>query len=173
MGGRPRISTISLLSWPAALLHVGWWRYPSTTYTAANRSLLFPPQKMPETAATSQADDRPLSLSRRDYPTASPGGSGTRSSSGGRAGAPSAAAGFEGQLGGYHHAALAAAATMSHHRETSAFVPVVPSRSVHPMLYPGEMHPLLIREKQVRAEGDGRFFWSDFQLMADFCTQKD
>lgn len=100
---------------------------------------------MPETAAaTTQAEDRPLSLSRRDYPLASPGSSSTapRSSSGSRA---AAAATFE----GYHHVALAAAASMTHHRESSAFVPVVPSRNVHPMLYPGEIHPLLIREKQV------------------------
>lgn len=103
---------------------------------------------MPETAAaTTQAEDRPLSLSRRDYTLTSPGTSSgaPRSSSGSRA----ASAPFDGQLGGYHHAALAAAASMSHHRESSAFVPVVPSRNVHPMLYPGEIHPLLIREKQV------------------------
>lgn len=97
---------------------------------------------MPETAAaTTQSEERPLSLSRREYPMASPGSSsGTaRSSSGSR----TASASFD----GYHHAALAA--TMSHHRESSAFVPVVPSRNVHPMLYPGEIHPLLMREKQV------------------------
>lgn len=111
---------------------------------------------MPETAtATTQAEDRPLSLSRRDYPLASPGSSsGTaRSSSGSRA----SSAPFEGQLGGYHHAALAAAASMSHHRESSAFVPVVPSRNVHPMLYPGEIHPLLMREKQVRETNPNSF----------------
>lgn len=106
---------------------------------------------MPETAtATTQAEDRPLSLSRRDYQLSSPGNSSSapRSSSGSRA---TTSTTFEGQLGGYHHAALAAAATMSHHRESSAFVPVVPSRNVHPMLYPGDIHPLLMREKQVGA----------------------
>lgn len=45
---------------------------------------------------------------------------------------------------------------MSHHRESSAFVPVVPSRNLHPMLYPGEIHPLLgselIRENRERPE---------------------
>lgn len=45
---------------------------------------------------------------------------------------------------------------MSHHRESSAFVPVVPTRNVHPVLYPGEMHPLmgaeLLRENRERAE---------------------
>ncbi|KAG5876030.1 hypothetical protein JTB14_018317 [Gonioctena quinquepunctata] len=48
---------------------------------------------------------------------------------------------------------------MSHHRESSAFVPVVPSRSMHPILYPGEMHPLLgsdlIQETRERNEGTG------------------
>ncbi|CAH0564140.1 unnamed protein product [Brassicogethes aeneus] len=72
---------------------------------------------MPETGSTA-AEDRPLSLSRREFPSQG---------------------------------------TMSHHRESSAFVPVVPSRNMHPMLYPGEMHPLLgselIRENRERPEG--------------------
>lgn len=108
--------------------------------------------EMPETAAaTTQAEDRPLSLSRRDYALSSPG-SGARSSSGGRS-----ASSYEAQLT-YHHQLtnVTLSGSMSHHRETSAFVPVVPTRNMHPMLYPGEIHPLLgqelIREGRERPE---------------------
>lgn len=34
---------------------------------------------------------------------------------------------------------------MSHHRESSAFVPVVPTRNMHPMLFPGELHAHALR----------------------------
>lgn len=104
-----------------------------------------------ETPSTSrQSEDRPLQLSRREYPV-SPAGSSARSSSGGRS------SGFEAQNLAYHHHLAAAAAglggvsllnsssSMSHH-QSSAFVPVVPSRNVHPLVYPGEIHPLLSAE---------------------------
>ncbi|KAJ3646169.1 hypothetical protein Zmor_023768 [Zophobas morio] len=90
---------------------------------------------MAEAAATTQAEDRPLALSRREFPVPSTG----RSSSGSRASS------YDPQLA-YHHQ-LPLPATMSHHRESSAFVPVVPSRNMHPMLYPSEMHPLLLDER--------------------------
>lgn len=57
---------------------------------------------------------------------------------------------------------------MGHHRETSAFVPVVPSRNMpHPMLYPGDIHPLLGLENRERnADGgkntEGRFLINFF-----------
>lgn len=107
-----------------------------------------------ETATTSRPpEDRPLQLSRREYPLSpggnSGGGSSVRSSSGGRS------ASYEAQNLAYHHHLAAAAAaglgsvplppSMSHH-QSSAFVPVVPSRSVHSVMYPGEIHPLLSAE---------------------------
>lgn len=98
---------------------------------------------MPETATSSSVEDRPLSLSRHDF-ALSNSGSSNRSSSASR---------FEGQLG-YQQVPLQS--TMSHHRESSAFVPVVPSRNMHQMMYTGEMHPLLgselIRESRERSE---------------------
>jgi len=43
---------------------------------------------------------------------------------------------------------------MGHHRETSAFVPVVPSRNMpHPMLYPGDIHLLGLENRERTAEG--------------------
>ncbi|EFA09192.2 protein bowel [Tribolium castaneum] len=81
---------------------------------------------MADAAASSQPEDRPLALSRREFPS--------RSSSGSRS--------YDPQL--YQ---LPLPATMSHHRESSAFVPVVPSRNMHPMLYPSDMHPLLLDER--------------------------
>lgn len=46
---------------------------------------------------------------------------------------------------------------MGHHRETSAFVPVVPSRNMpHPMLYPGDIHPLLGLENRERNADGGK-----------------
>ncbi|XP_060522042.1 protein bowel-like [Cylas formicarius] len=94
---------------------------------------------MPETATSTASDERPLALSRRDFPLPSPGSS-NRSSSGSR---------FEGQIPYHHQVPLTPA--MSHHRESSAFVPVVPSRNMHPMLYPGEIHPLLGMENRERS----------------------
>nr|CAH7715276.1 unnamed protein product [Callosobruchus chinensis] len=114
---------------------------------------------MPETAAappptstSSSNEDRPLALSRRDFPLPSPGGSTGRSPSGGRYDNSA-----QQQLP-YHHQIPPLQSAMSHHRESSAFVPVVPSRNVH-MLYPGEIHPLLgqelMRENRDRSEGKG------------------
>ncbi|KAJ8914215.1 hypothetical protein NQ315_002842 [Exocentrus adspersus] len=101
---------------------------------------------MPETATSVPSEDRPLSLSRRDFPLPSPGSS-NRSSSGSR---------YEGQIPYHHQVPLPS--SMSHHRESSAFVPVVPSRNMHSMLYPGEMHPLLgsdlIRENRERVDAN-------------------
>ncbi|XP_023018598.2 LOW QUALITY PROTEIN: uncharacterized protein [Leptinotarsa decemlineata] len=97
---------------------------------------------MPETATNLSAEDRPIS--RREFSL--PSGVNSRSSSATR---------YEGQLSYHHQVPLQS--TMSHHRESSAFVPVVPSRSMHPILYPGEMHPLLgsdlIQENRERNEG--------------------
>ncbi|XP_044759205.1 protein bowel isoform X2 [Coccinella septempunctata] len=76
-------------------------------------------------------EERPISLSCRDFPLQSP-----RSSSSSRA-----SSSFESQLQ-YHHQ-FPLPTTMSHQRESSAFVPVVPTRNMHPMLYPGDIHPLL------------------------------
>jgi odd-skipped-like protein len=95
---------------------------------------------MPETAATTQAEERPLALSRREFPLPSSGSS-TRSSSGSRT-----TSSYDPQIT-YHHQ-LPLPATMSHHRESSAFVPVVPSRNMHPMLYPADMHPLLLGDER-------------------------
>ncbi|XP_072394218.1 uncharacterized protein [Diabrotica undecimpunctata] len=99
---------------------------------------------MPETATSSPVEERPLSLARHDFSLPSSGSS-NRSSSASR---------YEGQLG-YQQVPLQS--TMSHHRESSAFVPVVPSRNMHQMMYSGEMHPLLgselIRESRDRSEG--------------------
>ncbi|XP_076257499.1 uncharacterized protein LOC143194722 isoform X2 [Rhynchophorus ferrugineus] len=99
---------------------------------------------MPETATTSASEERPLALSRRDFPLPSPGNS-NRSSSGSR---------YEGQIA-YHQVSLSS--TMSHHRESSAFVPVVPSRNIpHPMLYPGDIHPLLGLENRERGNENNK-----------------
>lgn len=120
------------------------------------------PTEGPSTSRASE--ERPLQLSRREYPLPSPGSSGVRSSSGSRS------SGFEAQSLAYHHHLAAAAAGLGgvsllntsstishHHRESSAFVPVVPSRNMHPVLYPGEIHPLLsaelMREGRERPEG--------------------
>ncbi|XP_022900879.1 protein bowel-like [Onthophagus taurus] len=46
---------------------------------------------------------------------------------------------------------------MSHHRESSAFVPVVPTRNVHPLIYQSEMHPLLSTTDLIRSgSGESR-----------------
>ncbi|KAL3272781.1 hypothetical protein HHI36_014241 [Cryptolaemus montrouzieri] len=99
---------------------------------------------MSDVSPPTTVEERPLSLSCRDFPLQSP-----RSSSGSRA-----SSSYESQLQ-YHHQ-LPLPASMSHHRESSAFVPVVPTRNMHPMLYPGEIHPLLgtelIRDNRERGE---------------------
>lgn len=99
---------------------------------------------MSDVNAPTTVEDRPLSLSCRDFPLQSP-----RSSSSSRA-----SASFESQLQ-YHHQ-FPLPASMSHQRESSAFVPVVPTRNMHPMLYPGEIHPLLSSEliRDSRDRGD-------------------
>ncbi|XP_050311041.1 protein bowel-like [Anthonomus grandis grandis] len=97
---------------------------------------------MPETVTASSTEERPLALSRRDFSLPSPSASSSsgRSSSGTR---------YDGQMSYHHQVQLGP--TMGHHRETSAFVPVVPSRNMpHPMLYPGEIHPLLGLENRER-----------------------
>lgn len=103
-----------------------------------------------ETPSTSRgSEERPLQLSRREYSTSSPASG--RSSSGGRS------SGFDSGGLGYHHhlaavsllngsAAGPASMPHHHHHQSSAFVPVVPSRGVHPLVYPGEIHPLLSAE---------------------------
>ncbi|KAL1494396.1 hypothetical protein ABEB36_010001 [Hypothenemus hampei] len=103
---------------------------------------------MPETSSTctssSSQEDRPLALSRRDFPLPSPSGSSNRSSSGSRYDNPHP----------YHHQVPLAPSMGHHHRETSAFVPVVPSRNMpHPMLYPGNIHPLLNLENKDKESG--------------------
>ncbi|CAG9858537.1 unnamed protein product [Phyllotreta striolata] len=99
---------------------------------------------MPETATSSPVEERPLSLARHDFALPSPG-SASRSSSASR---------YDAQLG-YQQVPLQS--TMSHHRESSAFVPVVPSRNVHQMMYAGDIHPLLggelMRESRDRSDG--------------------
>lgn len=111
------------------------------------------------------SEERPLQLSRppRDF-HASPSASNTttvRNSSGGRT--------YDAQSLAYHHHLAALGAGLippnpgnhHHHRESSAFVPVVPSRTLHPpVLYPGEMHPLmtaeLIRESRSAERGSNK-----------------
>ncbi|XP_073961362.1 uncharacterized protein [Choristoneura fumiferana] len=44
----------------------------------------------------------------------------------------------------YHRQMTSGSLLTSTHRESSAFVPVVPTRAIHPMMYPNEMHPALI-----------------------------
>lgn len=129
---------------------------------------------MPETptSVATTGEDRPLALSRRDFPLPSPGSS-NRSSSGSRYEAS--------QISGFHHHQVPLPSSMGHHRESSAFVPVVPTRNMHPMLYPGEIHsllgpPELIRDKEAGVKsgesvGGGNFptvrkSSSNFDLMA-------
>lgn len=123
---------------------------------------------MPETQAPAPtstrivSEDRPLPLSRRDFPLPSPSG-GPRGSLTSRSN-PN----YEPHIN-FHHpfstgssgmSTIDLSTTMSHHRESSAFVPVVPTRNVHPVLYPGEIHPLmsaeLMRENRDRGETNKR-----------------
>ncbi|KAK4874153.1 hypothetical protein RN001_013513 [Aquatica leii] len=122
---------------------------------------------MPETPGSTStsnrhAEDRPLPLSRRDFSLPSPSGA-PRSSLSSRT-----SANYESHMN-FHHSLSASTSTMpnidlsssmSHHRESSAFVPVVPTRNVHPVLYPSEMHPLmgaeLMRENRDRGETSKR-----------------
>ncbi|XP_011555079.3 protein bowel [Plutella xylostella] len=44
----------------------------------------------------------------------------------------------------YHRQITTGSLLTSSHRETSAFVPVVPTRAIHPVMYPNDMHPALM-----------------------------
>lgn len=73
--------------------------------------------------------------------------------------------GFDTQSAYRQHLAAAAglggSLLSANHRETSAFVPVVPTRTLHPVLYPSEMHPALMsadmleRERLLEREREG------------------
>ncbi|XP_055637660.1 protein bowel [Toxorhynchites rutilus septentrionalis] len=63
-------------------------------------------------------------------------GSSSASGSGGGRTPSSSGSGYDGQLGGYQPHMMNPAA-QHHGRESSAFVPVLPSRSLRPSLYPG------------------------------------
>ncbi|KAF5270695.1 hypothetical protein FQA39_LY01433 [Lamprigera yunnana] len=122
---------------------------------------------MPETQSSTSTSSRltedcPLPLSRRDFSLPPSSGGPSRNTLGTRSG------NYEPHIN-FHHPLTASTSSipnmdlstnMSHHRETSAFVPVVPTRNVHPVLYHGEMHPLmgtdLIRENRDRVESSKR-----------------
>lgn len=52
----------------------------------------------------------------------------------------------------YHRQIATGSLLTSSHRESSAFVPVVPTRSMHPVMYPSEMHPALIPSEIIERE---------------------
>ncbi|XP_026756023.2 protein bowel [Galleria mellonella] len=83
----------------------------------------------------------------------------------------------------YHRQITSGSLLTASHRESSAFVPVVPTRSIHPVIYPNDMHPALIpseimererileRERAESAKGSpdratGNFPKRNFDLMA-------
>ncbi|XP_025835918.1 protein bowel [Agrilus planipennis] len=118
---------------------------------------------MSETATivpTSRTPESRTGVSRREYPLPSSGPS-ARSSSGNRS-----SSNFDAHMSFSHSLPpgnipnMDLPNTMGHHRESSAFVPVVPSRTVHPVIYPGEIHPLmnaeLMRESRERGESGKR-----------------
>lgn len=111
---------------------------------------------MPETAASTPVEERPLALSRREFPL--PSTSTSRSSSGSRS-----STNYDSQL--TYHPPIPLPAAMAHHRESSAFVPVVPSRNIHPILYPSDMHPLLLASPDDRSETSKSSKSSSFELM--------
>lgn len=80
--------------------------------------------------------------------------SGTTSSSEPR----SASGGFDAQASAYrqHLASLGSGMLSSNHRESSAFVPVVPTRNLHPVLYPGEMHPALMPSEMLERDAQSK-----------------
>lgn len=87
---------------------------------------------------TSRGRDLGLGPSSRSGPSSA-------SSSSSSSGAASTSRGFDpaGTLAAYHHHRHSLVSSLGHaHRESSAFVPVVPSR-LHLTPYPGEMHPHL------------------------------
>lgn len=51
-----------------------------------------------------------------------------------------------------YHRQIATGSLLPSHRETSAFVPVVPTRVMHPVMYPNEMHPPLIPSEMIERE---------------------
>ncbi|KZC12378.1 Protein bowel [Dufourea novaeangliae] len=87
---------------------------------------------------TSRGRDSSLGPSPRSAPSSGASSSGSAAQSTSRGFDPSSA------LAAYHHHrhGLVAGLGHPHHRESSAFVPVVPSR-LHLAPYPGEMHPHL------------------------------
>ncbi|XP_013200946.2 protein bowel [Amyelois transitella] len=52
----------------------------------------------------------------------------------------------------YHRQMNSSSILTATHRESSAFVPVVPTRSIHPVIYPNEMHPALIQSEIIERE---------------------
>ncbi|XP_059057845.1 protein bowel [Achroia grisella] len=52
----------------------------------------------------------------------------------------------------YHRQMTSGSLLTASHRESSAFVPVVPTRSIHPVIYPNEMHPALIPSEIMERE---------------------
>ncbi|XP_055600192.1 protein bowel-like [Uranotaenia lowii] len=67
----------------------------------------------------------------------SSGGSGSSSGGGRTPSSSGAPGGYDGQLGGFPAHMMNPGASQHHSRESSAFVPVLPSRSMRPGLYPG------------------------------------
>ncbi|CAK1555848.1 unnamed protein product [Leptosia nina] len=51
-----------------------------------------------------------------------------------------------------YHRQMTGTLLTSAHRESSAFVPVVPTRAIHPVMYPNEMHPALIPSEIIERE---------------------
>lgn len=52
----------------------------------------------------------------------------------------------------YHRQISTGSLLASSHRESSAFVPVVPTRSMHPVIYPNDIHPALIPSEIMERE---------------------
>lgn len=52
----------------------------------------------------------------------------------------------------YHRQINTGSLLTTTHRESSAFVPVVPTRSMHPVIYPNEMHPALMPSEIIERE---------------------
>ncbi|XP_045522953.1 protein bowel [Pieris brassicae] len=52
----------------------------------------------------------------------------------------------------YHRQIPSGTLLTATHRESSAFVPVVPTRAMHPVMYPSEMHPALIPSEIIERE---------------------
>ncbi|XP_032519149.2 protein bowel [Danaus plexippus] len=52
----------------------------------------------------------------------------------------------------YHRQITTGTLLAPSHRESSAFVPVVPTRAMHPVMYPNEMHPSLLPSEMIERE---------------------